>query len=166
VVLSYEQVHAVKSEAAWLLDQWAFLHPGDMAYEMIERYTQSFKGSEDKLKRKSIATDELNFQDSVRVLAQYSLINNTEGRGSFYIYPVVHEWSLYNVVNDQARERLCMQAIRIVAESIPSSKDPGDLHAARKLIPYARMVVTRYNKMREVANIEIELYGIAHLMQD
>jgi hypothetical protein len=92
------------------------------------------------------------------VLAQYSLVNNIEGTDGFSIHSVVHEWSLYNVIDNQARERLCMQAIRMVVKSIPSSKDPGDLQAARKLLPHARTAVTRYNKMREVGNLELELY--------
>lgn len=45
--MSYEQVRAVKLEAARLLDQWAFFHPGDVSYELVEKYTQSFEGSEE-----------------------------------------------------------------------------------------------------------------------
>jgi tetratricopeptide (TPR) repeat protein len=164
--MSYEQVYAVKPEATRLLDQWAFLHPGDISYELIQRYTQSIEGSEETLERESIATDELSFEDSVGVLAQYSLINNTEERSSFSIHAVVHEWSLHNIFEDQAKERLCIQAIRMVVESITSSKDPGDLQAARKLLPHARMAATRYNKMKGVANIELELLKIAYFMQD
>jgi hypothetical protein len=87
--MSYEQVYAVKPKATRLLDQWAFLHPGDISYELVEGYTQSFEGSEETLERKSIATDELSFQDSV---AQYSLVDNTEGTDGFSIHAVVHDW--------------------------------------------------------------------------
>jgi tetratricopeptide (TPR) repeat protein len=164
--ISYEQVRTVKPEAARLLDQWAFLHPGDISYELIQRSTQSIEDREETLERESIATDELSFEDSVGVLAQYSLVNNIEERSSFSIHAVVHEWSLHNIINDQARERLCIKAIRMVAKSIPSSNDLGDLQAARILLPHARMAARRYNKMRGVANIELQLHQIAYFMQD
>jgi hypothetical protein len=140
--MSYEQVRVVKPEAAMLLDQWAFLHPGDVSYELVERYIRSFDSSEEARECELIATDDLSFQDSVGVLAQYSLVNNTEGTGEFSIHPVVHDWSLYNIVDDQAREQLCVRAICIVAESILSSEDPGDLQVARKLLPHARMAAS------------------------
>jgi hypothetical protein len=67
--MSYEQVRAVKPEAAILLDQWAFLHPGDVSYELVERYIRSFQGSEEAQEFELLATDGLSFQDSVGVLA-------------------------------------------------------------------------------------------------
>jgi len=76
-----------------------------------------------------IATKKLSFQDSVGVLAQYSLVNNTEGISNFFIHAVVHEWSLYNIVDDETKEQLCERAICIVAESIPPTKDAGDMQA-------------------------------------
>jgi hypothetical protein len=45
--MSYEQVYAVKPEAARLLDQWAFLHLGDVSYKLVETYIRSFEGSEE-----------------------------------------------------------------------------------------------------------------------
>jgi tetratricopeptide (TPR) repeat protein len=164
--MSYEQVRMVKPEAAGLLDQWAFFHPGDMAYELIGDYPRTFEDSEGARECELIATDKLSFQDSVGVLAQYSLVNKTEGMSSFSIHAVVHEWSLYNIVDDRAREQLCVRAIRMVAKSIPSSKGAGDLQAARKLLPHARMAATRYVKMREVANLELELHQVAYFMSD
>jgi tetratricopeptide (TPR) repeat protein len=100
------------------------------------------------------------------VLAQYSLVKNTEGTCEFSVHAVVHNWSLYNIFDDQAREQLCVRAIRMVAESIPSSEDPDDLQAARKLLLHARMAASRYIKMREVVNLELQLYQIASFMQD
>jgi tetratricopeptide (TPR) repeat protein len=164
--MSYEQVRMVKPEAAGLLDQWAFFHPGDMSYELIGDYTRTFEDSEGARDCELIATNKLSFQDSVGVLAQYSLVNKTEGMSSFSIHAVVHEWSLYNIVDDGAREQLCVRAIRMVAKSIPSPKDAGDLQAARKLLPHARMAARRHVKMREVADLQLELHQVAYFMSD
>jgi tetratricopeptide (TPR) repeat protein len=164
--MSYEQVLTVKPEAARLLDQWAFLHPGDISYELVGNYTRSCEGSEEARERKLVATNKLSFQDSVGVLAQYSLVNKSEGMGNFSIHAVVHEWSLYNIVDDRAREQLCMRAICMVAKSVPSSKDEGDLQAARKLLPHARMAAARHVKMREVGSFGLELYEVARFMSD
>jgi tetratricopeptide (TPR) repeat protein len=164
--MSYEQVRTVKPEAARLLDQWAFLHLGEMSYELLENYTRSSEGSEEARGCGSIAGDELSFRDSIGVLVQYSLVNQSEGTGSFSIHAVVHDWSLYNIVDHQTKEQLCMRAIRMVAESIPPTKDAGDMRAARKLLPHARMAATRHVKMREVANLELKLHQVACFMQD
>jgi tetratricopeptide (TPR) repeat protein len=164
--MSYEQVRTAKPEAAGLLDQWAFFHPGDMSYELIGDYTRTFEDSEGARECELIATNKLSFQDSVGVLAQYSLVNKTEGISRFSIHAVVHEWSLYNIVDDGAREQLCVRAIRMVAKSIPSSKDAGHLQTARELLPHARMAATRHVKMREVAKIELELHQVANFMSD
>jgi tetratricopeptide (TPR) repeat protein len=137
-----------------------------MSYELLKNYTRSSEGSEEARGYESIAGDELSFKDSVGVLVQYSLINKSEGTGSFSIHAVVHDWSLYNIVDDQTKEQLCVRAICIVAESIPPTKDAGDMQAARKLLPHARMAATRHVKMKEVANIEFELYQVAYFMQD
>jgi tetratricopeptide (TPR) repeat protein len=164
--MSYEHVRAVKPKAARLLDQWAFFHPGDMSYELIGDYTQTFEDSKGARECELIATNKLSFQDSVGVLAQYSLVNKTEGMSSFSIHAVVHEWSLYNIVDDGAREQLCVRAIRMVAKSIPSLRDSGDLQAARKLLPHARMAARRHVQMREVADLQLELHQVAYFMSD
>jgi tetratricopeptide (TPR) repeat protein len=164
--ISYEQVRAVKPEAARLLDQWAFFHPGDISYELVGNYTRPPEGIEEARDCELIATNKLSFQDSVGVLAQYSLVNKTEGMSSFSIHAVVHEWSLYNIIDDQARKRLCVQAIRMVVENIPKSKDADDYQAARKLLPHARMAATRHVKMREVAALQLEIHQMAYFMQD
>jgi tetratricopeptide (TPR) repeat protein len=54
----------------------------------------------------------------------------------------------------------------MVAESILSSEDPGDLQVARKLLPHTRMAASRYIKMKELANLELKLHQIASFMQD
>jgi hypothetical protein len=164
--ISYEQVRAVKPEAARLLDQWAFFHPGDISYELIRDYTRAFEDSEGARECELIATNKLSFQDSVGVLAQYSLVNKTDGMSSFSIHAVVHEWSLYNIVNDRAREQLCVQAIRMVAKCVPSLKDAGDLQAARKLLPHTRMAARRHVKMREVEDLQLELHQVAYFMSN
>lgn len=100
------------------------------------------------------------------MLAQYSLVNKTERTGSFSIRAVVHELSLHIILDDRARERLCLRAIRMVAEGVPLSKYAGELQVARKLLPHARMAATRHVKMREVADLELELHQVACLRQD
>jgi tetratricopeptide (TPR) repeat protein len=54
----------------------------------------------------------------------------------------------------------------MVTESIPGSRDAGDLQAARKLLPHARMAARRHIKMREVASVEHELHQVADSMED
>jgi hypothetical protein len=164
--MSYEQVRTVQPEAAMLLDQWAFLHPADISYELVETYNDRWEYGESQEECEALAKDELSFLDAIGVLAEYSLVNITEGTASFSIHAVVHNWSLYNIIDDHVRERLCIRAMRMVAESIPQSDDLVDLQAARKLLPHARMAARRYDKIGEVTGLELELHQIASFMQD
>jgi hypothetical protein len=106
------------------------------------------------------------FRDAVGVLAQYSLVDNTEDTARFSVHAVVHDWSLYNIADDQARERLCLRTIRIVAVSVPSSSDAGGLQAAQRLLTHARMTARRQMKMKEVTGVQLQLHTVASFMQD
>ena len=165
--LSYEQVVRIKPEAALLLDQWAFLHPGDVSCDLLRldsyMHEQIVTGTADT---GLIFSSELSFQDSLGVLAQYSLVNGDEGGARCSIHPVVHEWSFHNIVDNAARAALCVRAIYIVAKSIPLSKSTYDLTVARRLLPHVKTVVHRYNKMAEVENIHRMLREIAYFLED
>jgi hypothetical protein len=54
--MSYEQVRAVKPESAMLLDQWAFLHPGEISYRLVVAYTFSLKHRRETQERECITT--------------------------------------------------------------------------------------------------------------
>ncbi|GAB7336818.1 hypothetical protein MBLNU13_g11326t2 [Cladosporium sp. NU13] len=151
--MSYEQVRTVEPRAAMLLDQWAFLHPAEMSYELIEAYNDNDnskhvvgEGEEDQ----ALVADELSFLDAVGVLAEYSLVNSMEDTGRFSIHAVVHEWSLYNIADDETRERLCVRAMRMVAASVPPSSVAIGLQAAQRLLSHARLAARRHIKMEPV----------------
>ena len=87
--MSYEQVHAVDPQATRLLDLWAFLHAGDIGYELEASSLHAFEQRSTLEEGLSIATDELSFQHLLSVLSQYSLViaNVEEG---FSIHLVVY----------------------------------------------------------------------------
>ncbi|KAK4906637.1 hypothetical protein LTR49_024250 [Elasticomyces elasticus] len=58
--VSASGVQAIKSEATKLLDQWAFLHSGDVSYELIKTVSQASEQFEHGAKEmERIAMDEL-----------------------------------------------------------------------------------------------------------
>jgi tetratricopeptide (TPR) repeat protein len=165
--MSYEQVRTVEPRAAMLLDQWAFLHPGEMSYELIEAYNDDSEhvvGEEEE--DEALVADELSFLDAVGVLAEYSLVNSMDDPGRFSIHAVVHEWSLYNIADDETRERLCVRAIRMVAASVPSSTVAIGLQAAQRLLSHARLATRRYIEMEKMASMRSELHQVAYFMKD
>lgn len=162
--MSYEQVRAIKPEAAMLLDQWAFVHRGEIWCKLIKRHGDESEHGEDP-EYEAAPINELSFQDSLSVLAQYSLVNNTEETSIFFIHAVVHEWSLYNINDDRARERLCVRAIRMVARSTPEADDQNDMEAPRRLLPHARMAATRHLKMEELISLAPELHQVAYFIE-
>jgi hypothetical protein len=165
--LSYKQVQAAKPEAARLLDQWAFLHPGDVSYELAEAAhrvsVQSESGVEDEM---SFAASKLSFRDSLSVLGHYSLVNATEGSTAFSIHPVVHSWSFYNILDPKTKQLLCEKAIRMVKETIPQDGDIDILLKAERLLPHARMTASRQRKLPNMKSVEEEIFRIAYFMSD
>ena len=165
--MSYEQVRTVEPRAAMLLDQWAFLHPGEMSYELIEAYNddpEHVVGEQEE--DEALVADELSFLDAVGVLAEYSLVNSMEDTGRFSIHAVVHEWSLYNIADDETRERLCVRAIRMVAASVPLSTVSIGLQGAQRLLSHARLAARRHIEMENVADLHSELHQVAYFMKD
>jgi tetratricopeptide (TPR) repeat protein len=164
--LLYKQVQAAKPEAAKLLDQWAFLHPEDVSYELVQAAprvsVQCENGVEDGM---GLAASKLSFRDSLSVLGHYSLVNPTEGSTAFSIHPVVHDWSLHNIKDEEAREALCARAIRIVANKVLLLGGNDQLLGAQALLPHARMVATRLEKQPGLTRLEYEIYVTAYFMK-
>lgn len=124
--------HTIKPEAAAFLDQWAFLHPRDVSYELIQTSLQASGSSENAAEAiEGIAGDELSFHDSLGVLEQYSLFDGTAGRSSFSIHPAVHDWSLHSVIDQEGRELLCARAIQVVAKRVPLIDEADRFMVAR-----------------------------------
>ncbi|KAK3614910.1 hypothetical protein LTR22_027630 [Elasticomyces elasticus] len=119
--MSYEQVCAVKPEAARLLDQWAFLHPGDIWYDIAEACCTASAQSSIPYDETSTAPDKLSFWDSLHILAQYSLISATGSSNNFAIHPVVHDWSLHNITDQATKGQLSATAIWAIADCVPQS---------------------------------------------
>lgn len=166
-MMSYEQARRINPEATNILDQWAFLHHGDVSYELIRTYPEMSKrdqeegGIEDML---DFATDEPAFQDSLGVLAQYFLVNAIDGSAGFSIHPVMHRWTLHRIVDNKAREALCARAIRIVARRVPLVSGTGQQIRAEGLLPHARVVATRLEKETGVTGVDYDLYVMAHFV--
>ncbi|KAK4895985.1 hypothetical protein LTR49_028208, partial [Elasticomyces elasticus] len=164
--MSYEQVCAVKPEAARLLDQWAFLHPGDIWYDIAEACCTASAQASIPYDDTSTAPDKLSFWDSLHILAQYSLISATGSSNSFAIHPVVHDWSLHNIIDQAMKEQLSAIAIRAVAKCIPQSGSANEHLTARRLLPHSRMAGGRYMAETQGEHLTHELYFLAYFMQD
>ncbi|KAK3687106.1 hypothetical protein LTR37_019173 [Vermiconidia calcicola] len=83
--MSYKQVLAVDRQAAGLLDQWAFLHAGDVWYELAASSPQVAERDGTAEGTSTIATDKLSFRHSLGVLSHYSLVvADAEGTGFSY----------------------------------------------------------------------------------
>ncbi|KAK4902524.1 hypothetical protein LTR27_000461 [Elasticomyces elasticus] len=142
--MSCERVWAVNPQAIAILDQWAFLHSGDIWYELATSPPQ--KSGQDSTAEvvTMIATDKLAFRNSLGVLANYSLvIADIEGTG-FSIHPVVHAWCLHTVTRAGMRKQLCAQAIVLVVHMIIQTQSGSYKSTSRRLGPHAKVAATRY----------------------
>ncbi|KAK5690099.1 hypothetical protein LTR17_026065 [Elasticomyces elasticus] len=183
--MSYERIGAVDRQAVAILDQWAFLHGGDIWYELATSWSRgpeddgtlavdgtSVDGtsvcdttldviSEDVI---IIAADKLKFHHSLGVLSNYSLVvADIEGTG-YSIHPVVHAWCLHNVARAEIGEQLRDRAIALVAWMISDHHKDGQWSVERRMAPHARAAAARHLEGAEKEALRCEICSLAGLL--
>ncbi|KAF2716488.1 purine and uridine phosphorylase [Polychaeton citri CBS 116435] len=136
--ISYDRIKAVSPSAAKLLDLWAFLHPGDIWYKLLE-CLQNVTAGEITIPTwlHDLAADELPFRRCISVLSQYSLITREIDSNGLSIHPVVHSWSSFNIKSLEEKDELCYFALLMVTEVVSTiGSDQRDL--GRRLVPHTR----------------------------
>ncbi|RYP50015.1 hypothetical protein DL768_004370 [Monosporascus sp. mg162] len=135
--LSLEHIKRRNEYSAKLLRLWAYFDNQDIWLELIQH-----SDSEDPAWIREIAEDELSFNNTVRVLSDYGLVEvntasgeQTESKG-YSIHSCVHSWTM-SVLNQEWDQDLANLAVKCVASHIPGSGSAKWWLIQRRLLQHA-----------------------------
>ncbi|KAH7039786.1 kinesin light chain 1 [Microdochium trichocladiopsis] len=131
--LSYEHVQTQNPLAAHLLQWWAYFNNEDIWYDLIQA------SNEDGPMWMKQLSGELNFNDAMGVLYDYSLVEPTtifqEIQG-YSIHGCLHSWTVH-ILNEEWDSALNKLAVESVASQVPSNIEAEYWLLQKRLIPHA-----------------------------
>jgi hypothetical protein len=122
-VISYKAICKIHEATAKLLLLWSFLDNKDLWYGMFAAACEASPAAKVQLGDwiGDIATKELTFSQSMRLLRNYSLIEEVEV-ASYATHPVVHRWT-YHYEGQDLAPRLGQLATIAVGCAVPDDSE-------------------------------------------
>jgi tetratricopeptide (TPR) repeat protein len=163
--ISFSAIRKANIPAANLLLLWALLDSKDLWHGLFAEACRKSTITATSLSEwiGDIPSNELEFTKAMRLLRNYSLIEDVQGLGSYATHPVVHRWAYY-FQGEDSRLRLAQLAVMVVGCAVPYSSLRDYFSLARRLLPHAqacsRWIVmngTRQWSPPESGSIEIKL---------
>ncbi|KAL9111245.1 MAG: hypothetical protein Q9227_004323 [Pyrenula ochraceoflavens] len=155
--LSYEQVKSQSEAAAGLLRLWAFFDNKDV-------FPRLLKGAADVDDHipipkwlKELATSNVQVRTAFACLSRFSLVEDTKGRDSKSMHPVLHKWCHFKARQQADDKQLSLLATAMVATAIPSNSEKESSELCRRLRQHA-------NRSDEMINMDalVELGDLKH----
>ncbi|KAI1392648.1 uncharacterized protein F4822DRAFT_425851 [Hypoxylon trugodes] len=131
--ISFNAIKDISVEATELLMLWAFLDNKVLWYGLLQSVANSTMNLPEWLRK--LATDQLTFTRAIRVLLNYSIIEEGEGKESYSMHPVVHKWVLGIQVGKRRVE--FMKLAVIVVGMCVRSRNGKDWNFHRRLVRHA-----------------------------
>jgi tetratricopeptide (TPR) repeat protein len=155
--ISFNTIREKSKNTANLLLLWSFLDNKDMWFDMFAGASNRERASADMLSRwiGDIASSEVQFTQAMRLLLNYSLVEEITGTSSYATHPVVHQW----VRHSQARLfelELCQLAVVVVGFSVPSESDVDSFTVQRRLLPHAQVCFKHIVQRRAFTSFDVE----------
>ncbi|RYP35823.1 hypothetical protein DL768_010963 [Monosporascus sp. mg162] len=97
----------------------------------------------------------LSLNSAIRMLTNYSLVEQNQAGKYFSVHPVVHEWSYYFGL--EIHEDLCRTAASMIAAGAVYHRDPSVLRTSPELLPHAKRLL-RILENRSGSNRERKIY--------
>ena len=135
--LSFDQVQQRNMGAAELLRLWAYFDNQDLWLELLQEH-----GPDDPTWIREVAKDELSFDNTIRVLSDYGLVEVSRSlfgetlSGTYSIHSCVHSWSIH-VLNQELDQGLARLAIKCAASHVPETSSTMWWLTQRRLLPHA-----------------------------
>ena len=136
-------IYAIRKKdkmTANLLLLWASLDNRDLWYGLFTAASIESSVCAKKLSEwvGDIASNELEFIKAIRLLRNYSLIEDVQDVASYATHPVVHRWA-YHFPGEDIRMELAQLAVIIVASAVPDTSTRDYWTMRRRLLPYAQV---------------------------
>jgi tetratricopeptide (TPR) repeat protein len=159
--ISYEQVKSQNEGASNLLQLWSFLYAGDLWYEL-------FSSTEDLVTwnvvpdwLKVLAQNRLAFDNAIRLLIKFSLIEAKEETASYAMHSVLHSWCRYLGESETERNSFQKLALEIVGCLLPEKSTKEYWILQRRLLPHGQALFdsTRSRTQTEMDPLEVAAYN-------
>jgi len=140
--ISFSAIREKNEAAANLLLLWAHLDNKDVWYGLLaaalHELTDHKYDPAECLPAwlHGIASSELKFTDTIRLLHNYSLIEDMEGLASYATHPVVHQWALH-MQDETQRVNLARLAVIVIGWVLPNEYAEEFLTMQRRLFAHA-----------------------------
>jgi tetratricopeptide (TPR) repeat protein len=137
--ISYEAIQAKNKAASNLLLLWARLDNKDLWYGLLADPCKESIVVAQLLSKwlGDIASNEINFTEAIKLLRNYSLIEDVEDIESYTTHPVVHRRALHFPGNYDQVE-LARLAVTIVGWAVPQGTTLDGMSLQRRLLPHAQ----------------------------
>ncbi|CAN9307788.1 unnamed protein product [Alternaria alternata] len=137
-IISYKAIRSHDETTANLLLLWSFLDNKDLWYDMFAAACKASRVAKEQLSGwiGDIATNGFKFSQSMRLLRNYSLIEEVEMIASYATHPVIHRWT-YHYEGQHFAPKLGQLATIAVGCAVPGDSEEKCSAMQRRLLPHA-----------------------------
>jgi tetratricopeptide (TPR) repeat protein len=142
--ISYTAVREKHKATANLLLLWSFLDNGDLWHGLFAAACRASTVAARSLLEwiGDMASNKLEFVNAMRLLRNYSLIEDVPGVESYVTHPVVHKWA-YHYQGKHFESKLARLAVVVVGWAVPHSSTRDSSAIQRRLLPHAQVCSQR-----------------------
>lgn len=176
--ISFEAINTRNEPAAKLLLLWANLDNKDLWYELLAntrvvRWSKRQKAEMDFPDWfKQLIRDEPTFNNAIRLLLNYSLVEKLEDLETYATHPVVHQWA-FNFQSEEQQRELSVLAITVIGLAVPDPDRKDFSSLQRRLQSHAEVCwalhfrrIEEDTQSRDKPAILIGIFGLGMLYLD
>jgi tetratricopeptide (TPR) repeat protein len=147
--ISYQAIYEKHQQTANLLLLWSFLCSNGLWYGLFAEAYRNSAVAASMLSKwiGGIASSELAFNQAMRLVENYSLVERVDGT-CYALHPIVHRW-LYYYQGKQYASELGQLAAIVVGCAVPDSHTQGYLSLQRQLLPHAQSCLKWISRREE-----------------
>jgi hypothetical protein len=148
--ISYQAIRDKCEHTANLLLLWSFLDNKDLWHGLFADACKASAGTAKMLTTwvGEIASSEVVFSQAIRLLRNYSLIEEMEETESYTIHPVVHRWA-YHYQGKRCERELGLMAVVAVGWAVPDQSARDYMVVQRRLLAHAHALFLRLMKRQQ-----------------
>ena len=138
---SYQAIRKKHESTANLLLLWSFLDNKDLWYGLLAAACKASTVVARMLSEwiGNVASSQLAFNQAMRLLRSYSLLDEVEEATSYATHPVVHRWA-YHSQGKHFASKLGQLAVAVVGWAVPDNSTDDWPAVQRRLLPHAQAV--------------------------
>lgn len=123
-MISYKTVRAKSEVAANLLLLWAHLDNKSLWWGLLAAGPRNSATTVEQMPvwLKSIAKEEIEFLEAVRILRSYSLVDCTAELDGYATHPVVHQWA-WHIQEECLRAEMSRLVLVLVGLAVPTENE-------------------------------------------